>query len=381
MNTHYRHLNTASDSEVLLNILAVALEKTHPKSITPAHIFKAVTTVMKTCTGAYSVVALIGGQGILAFRDPHGIRPLQLGERRHGKDVHHIVASENTAMSALDFTFIRDIHPGEAIFINTKGQVFSHQCHRQSFTPCLFEWVYLAAPDSTLDNVSVYKARVRMGEALAEKIRNANLDIDSIIPIPDTGRAMATGLADVLGIRYREGFIKNRYIARTFIMPGQPLRKRSLRFKLHPIELEFKGNNVLLVDDSIVRGNTSKKIVQIARLAGAKKVYFASASPPIISPDVYGIDMPTFDELIAAKKSTDEIRKFIGADKLFYGDLDDVREAVRYGNRTIKKFSDGYFSGKYATPEVTPALLKRMGHLRKERQESYEDQEQNLTMI
>jgi len=381
VNEHYRHLNTDSDSEVLLNILAVALEQTHPKRITPDHIFKAVTTVMKTCTGAYSVVALIGGGGILAFRDPHGIRPLQFGERRHEKNTHYMIASENTAMAALDFSFIRDINPGEAIFIDAKGRLFNHQCQRAHFSPCLFEWVYLAAPDSTLDKVSVYKARIRMGQALAKKIRNANLTIDSIVPIPDTGRAMATGLSDVLGIRYREGFIKNRYIARTFIMPGQPMRKRSLRFKLHPIELEFKGNNVLLVDDSIVRGNTSKKIVQIARHAGAKKVYFASASPPIISPDVYGIDMPTFDELIGAKKNIEGIRQFIGADALFYGDLEDVRDAVRYGNPAIKHFSDGYFSGTYATPEVTPALLRKIGKIRRMSRESYEDDVQNLIII
>lgn len=276
----------------------------------------------------------------------------------------YIIASENTAFRALDFEFVRDIEPGEAIFIDRKNKLHSRICKRGTFSPCLFEWVYLAAPDSTLDGVNVYKARVRMGEYLAKQIKASGIKIDSVIPIPDTGRPMATGVADKLKVRYREGFIKNRYIGRTFIMPGQMMRKRSLQFKLHPIELEFKNKNVLLVDDSIVRGNTSKKIVEIVREAGAKKVYFASGAPPIISPDVYGIDMPTKAELIAANKKIEDIRKFIGADKLFYGKLEDVRRAVTYGNKKITRFSDGYFSGKYATPEVTPQLLKKLGQSR-----------------
>jgi amidophosphoribosyltransferase len=396
---YYRHLNTSSDSEVLLNMFAVALEKTKPKNLTPNHVFRAVKTVMKNCTGAYSVVALLGGQGIVAFRDPHGIRPLQLGRRKtqrssdskidarttprfSNRGYDYIIASENTAMSALDFEFVRDIDSGEAIFIDKKGNLHSQKCSASHYSPCLFEWVYLSAPNSTLDKVSVYKARVRMGEALAKQIIKSGIKIDSIIPIPDTGRPMGTGLADKLGIRYREGFIKNRYIARTFIMPGQPIRKRSLEFKLHPIELEFKGNNVLLVDDSIVRGNTSKKIVQIARQAGAKKVYFASGAPPIIGPDVYGIDMPTKNDLIAANKSVKQIARFIGADKLFYGDLQDIRDAVTYGNKTIKRFSDGYFSGEYATPEVTPALIKRIGKRREEiRTRSDECEEEDVMVI
>lgn len=369
LTKEYRHLVTQSDSEVLLNVFSVALMKQSPRVLTPAHIFGAVRRVMRTCTGAYSAVALIGGQGgtgggIVAFRDPHGIRPLQIGTRGGTGGTEYIVASENTAMPALGFTFLRDVRPGEAIFIDRRGTLYEHQCVKGMLSPCLFEWVYLAMPDSTLDDVNVYKARVRMGEYLAEHIKKADMLIDSVIPIPDTGRPMATGLADALRIRYREGFIKNSYIGRTFIMPGQNTRQRNLRFKLHPVDLEFRGKNVLLVDDSIVRGNTSKKIIAMAREAGAKKVYYASVAPPIISPDVYGIDMPTMDELIAARKSTEDVRRIIGADALFYGTLADVRRAVQYGNPAIRHFSDGYFSGCYATPEVTPKLLRELGRKR-----------------
>ncbi|NLG07597.1 amidophosphoribosyltransferase, partial [Candidatus Peribacteria bacterium] len=257
----FRHLNTSSDSEVLLNMFASALRHQRPTKLMPNHIFGALKHVMRRCKGAYSAVALIGSHGIVGFRDPYGIRPLQLGKRKFGMKEEYIIASENTAMKALDFEFMRDIHPGEAVFIDSKNHLHTRQIRAGHLSPCLFEWVYLAAPDSNLDQVNVYKARVRMGEALARQIRQSGLKIDSVIPVPDTGRPMATGLANILGIRYREGLIKNRYIGRTFIMPGQTVRKRSLRFKLHPIELEFKGKNVLLVDDSIVRGNTSKKIV------------------------------------------------------------------------------------------------------------------------
>ncbi|MBI1934068.1 amidophosphoribosyltransferase [Candidatus Peregrinibacteria bacterium] len=367
LQKEYRHLTTQSDSEVLLNVFSVALLQECPRLLTPDNVFGAVQRVMHRCTGAYSVVALIGGHpcgGIVAFRDPFGIRPLQIGTRKTVDGVEYMIASENTAMQALGFTFLRDVQPGEGIFIDHDGTLHARQCVEGTLSPCIFEWVYLSMPDSTLDQVNVYKARVRMGEYLAEHIRARNLPIDSVIPIPDTGRPMAAGVADALHIRYREGFIKNRYIGRTFIMPGQHVRQRSLRFKLHPIELEFRGNSVLLVDDSIVRGNTSKKIVEMAREAGAKKVYYASVAPPIISPDVYGIDMPTFDELIAAGKTPEEIREHIGADALFYGTLDDVRRAVRYGNPAITRFSDGYFSGTYPTPEVTPALLRKLGKRR-----------------
>ena len=362
LEKYYRHLNTNSDSEVLLNIFSVALRNTKPQKLTPDHVFRAVRTVFRKCTGAYSAVALIGGHGIVGFRDPHGIRPLQLGKRKYGMKEEYIIASENTAFKALGFEFVRDIEPGEAVFIDKKNRLHSLQCRKNELSPCIFEWVYLAAPDSILDGVSVYKSRVRMGEELGDQIKKAGIKIDSVIPIPDTGRPMAAGLADRLKVRYREGFVKNRYIGRTFIMPGQQQRKRSLEFKLHPIELELRNNNVLLVDDSIVRGNTSKKIVEICREAGAKKVYFASASPPIISPDPYGIDLPTTSELIAANQTIDEICKHIGADGLFYNTIESIRKAVRVGNRNIKHFSEGCFTKKYPTPEVTPKLLHALGN-------------------
>lgn len=357
---YYRHLNTNSDSEVLLNVFAVALVNQRPKKLTPDHIFNAVKTVFRKCKGAYSVVALIGDHGVVAFRDPHGIRPLQLGKRTNGTD-EYVVCSENTAFKGLDFEFIRDIAPGECVYIDKNNQLHSQQVRKGKLNPCLFEWVYLAAPDSTIDQVNVYKARVRMGEYLAKQIKQAGIQIDSVIPVPDTGRPAAAGLADKLKVRYREGFVKNRYIGRTFIMPGQSVRKRSLKFKLHPIELEFRNKSVLLVDDSIVRGNTSKKIVEIVREAGAKEVYFASASPPIIGPDPYGIDLPTSSELIAADHSIDEIREFIGADGLFYNTVEDTRKAVTYGNKSIRKFSDGCFSGTYPTEEITPEYLANLG--------------------
>lgn len=372
LEKEFCHLNTSSDSEVLLNVFAVALRNQRPRKLTPEHVFRAVRTVMRKCTGAYSVVALIGGQGIVGFRDPHGIRPLQLGKRRYGMKEEYLIASEYTAIKGLDCEFVKDIAPGEAVFIDRKNRLHSRICRKGELNPCLFEYIYLAAPDSIINGVSVYKARVRMGEAMAKQIKSAGIHIDSVIPIPDTGRPMAAGLADKLHVRYREGFVKNRYIARTFIMPGQPLRKRSLEFKLNPIELEFKGNHILLVDDSIVRGNTSKKIVEIAREAGARKIYFAVIAPPIISPDPYGIDMPTTEELIAANMSVEQIRRHIGADRLFYGTIEDARKAVQRGNPRIKRFSDGCFTKKYPTPEVTPKLLKEMGSGRNETRSAFD---------
>ena len=371
----YRHLNTSSDSEVLLNVFSLALRKQRPHHLSPDHIFRAVKTVFRRCKGAYSVVSLIGGHGIVAFRDPHGIRPLQLGKRRYGMKEEYMIASENTVFSALDYEFIRDIRPGEVVFIDRHNRIHTRIVRHGELNPCIFEWVYLAAPDSTIDGVNVYKARVRMGEALARHVKAAGIHIDSVIPIPDTGRPAAAGLADKLKVRYREGFVKNRYIGRTFIMPGQEIRKRSLNFKLHPIELEFKGNSVLLVDDSIVRGNTSRKIVEMARKAGAKKVYFASASPPIIGPDPYGIDLPTTSELIAADHSVEQISKIIVADRLFYLSIEDLRKSVQVGNQKIRRFSDGCFTGKYPTPEVTPALLKKLGCGRNETRSAFAAEE------
>lgn len=372
----YRHLNTRSDSEVLLNVFAVALERQRPKALSPAHVFRAVRQTMQRVAGAYSAVALIGGRGILAFRDPHGIRPLQLARRRTALKEEYCIASENTVFAALGYEFLRDIRPGEAVFIDRRGRLHTQQCLRGQLNPCLFEWVYLAAPDSTIDGVSVYKARVRMGEALARQVKAAGVAIDTVIPIPDTGRPAAAGLADRLGVRCREGFVKNRYIWRTFIMPGQRIRQRSLEFKLHPIDLEFRGKRVLLVDDSIVRGNTSRKIIAIARAAGAKKVYFASAAPPIISPDPYGIDLPTTSELIAADHTTEEIRRHIGADGLFYGTLPEVRGAIRVGNPRLRRFSDGCFSGEYPTPEVTKKMLRALGGGRNRTRDAYDEHDE-----
>jgi len=373
----YRHLNTNSDSEVLLNVFSLALRKQRPKKLSQEHIFRAAKMVFRRCKGAYSAVALIGGHGIVAFRDPYGIRPLQLARKRFGMKYEYMVASENTVFKALDYEFMRDVQPGEVIFIDKNNRLHSRIVKQGQLNPCVFEWVYLAAPDSTIDGVNVYKARVRMGEYLAKQIKAAGIKIDSVIPIPDTGRPAAAGLADKLKVRYREAFVKNRYIGRTFIMPGQETRKRSLNFKLHPIELEFKGNNVLLVDDSIVRGNTSKKIVEMARKAGAKKVYFASASPPIIGQDPYGIDLPTTTELVAANHTIEEIRKIIGADGLFYNTIQDMRHSIQIGNRKIKRFSEGCFTGKYPTPDVTPKLLKDLGCGRNLTRESFRSDEES----
>ncbi len=357
----YRHLNTTSDSEVLLNVFSLALRKQKPKVLTAEHVFRAVRMVHRRCKGSYSAVALIGGHGILAFRDPHGIRPLQFGKRRYGMKEEYILCSENTVMKPLGYEFVRDLKPGEAIFIDRHNRVHARVCKQGTVNPCAFEWVYLAAPDSILDGVSVYKARVRMGESLADQIKRSGIKIDSVIPIPDSSRAAAAGLADKLKVRYREGFVKNRYIGRTFIMPGQAMRQRSLRFKIHPIELEFRNNNVLLVDDSIVRGNTSRKIVEMAFEAGAKKVFFASASPMIKNPCPYGVDIPTTDELIANDHSIDQIRKFIGADALFYSRVEDMVNAIQFGNKKIDKLCTGCFNGRYPTPEVTRKLLLDMG--------------------
>jgi amidophosphoribosyltransferase len=375
LEKEFRHLNTNSDSEILLNVFAVALHHQKPTKLTAEHVFGACKTVFEKCTGAYSAVALIGGHGIVAFRDPHGIRPLQLAKRKYGMKEEYMIASESSAFYGLEFEFIRDIEPGEVIFIDKKNKLHSRKVVKGELNPCMFEWVYLAAPDSTIDGVNVYKARVRMGEYLADQIKASGIKIDSVIPIPDTGRASATGLADKLKARYREGFVKNRYIGRTFIMPGQKMRKRSLKFKLHPIELEFKGKNVLLVDDSIVRGNTSKKIIELVREAGAKKVYFASSSPPIIGPDPYGIDLPTTTELVAADRTIEEVRKFIGADGLFYSKIEDMHRAITYGNKKITTFSEGCFTKKYPTPEITPKLLRELGCSRNDSRSDSDDEE------
>ena len=358
-----RHLNTDSDSEVLLNVFAHELRSTGSLRLAPEDIFNAVTAVHRRCHGAYAAVAQVSGYGIVGFRDPHGIRPAVYGKRETPKGTDYMIASESVALDALGFERIDDIQPGGAVYITEQGEIHVRQCaENPQRAPCIFEYVYLARPDSILDDVYVYKARLRMGEYLAEKIRREwpDHDIDVVIPIPSTSRTAAVEVANRLDVKYREGFIKNRYIGRTFIMPGQTQRKKSVRQKLNPIDLEFQGKNVLLVDDSIVRGTTSKEIIQMAREAGAKKVYFASAAPPVRYPNVYGIDMPTANELIAHGHEVDEIAKLIGADRLIYQDLEDLISAVRAGNTSITEFDTSVFTGKYVTLDVDEAYLKKL---------------------
>jgi amidophosphoribosyltransferase len=347
-----RHINTDSDSEVLLNVLAHELQIQDRMTLTPDHIFKAVAGVHARSRGGYACLALIQGYGLLAFRDPHGIRPLVLGERVTAEGREYAVASESVAFDVLGFKRVRDVAPGEAVFITTDGQLHTRRCAEAAVhAPCIFEYVYLARPDSMIEDVSVYKARLRMGEKLAQKIMRECPDhgIDAVIPIPDTARTAASSLAGVLGVPFREGFVKNRYVGRTFIMPGQGDRVKSVRRKLNAIDLEFRNKTVLLVDDSIVRGTTSKQIIQMARDAGAKKVYFASAAPPVRYPNVYGIDMPSATELVAAGKSEKEVEQLLGADWLIYQDLDDLVWAVQDGNEELKQFDTSCFSGEYVT--------------------------------
>jgi len=356
-----RHINTDSDSEVLLNVFAHELHQLNKLQVTHQDIFVAVQGVHQRCRGGYAAVAMITGLGIIAFRDPNGIRPIVFGKRNTPTGTEYMVASESVAIDVLGFELIRDIAPGEAIFITADGQLYTRQCaDNPKYSPCIFEIVYMARPDSILDNISVYKARLRMGKTLAKKILRLypKHDIDVVIPVPDTSRTAAVQLAYHLNRKYREGFVKNRYIPRTFIMPGQSTRKKSVRQKLNAIGLEFKNKNVLLVDDSIVRGTTSKQIIQMARDAGAKKVYFASASPPVRYPNVYGIDMPSAQELLAHNRTADEIAKLIGADWLVYQDLEDLIACARKkGNKSIKQFDTSCFSGNYVTGDVDQNYL------------------------
>ncbi len=356
-----RHVNTNSDSEVLLNVLAHELQaKSKGLRLDVPTIFAAVSGVHRRCRGAYAVVAMIAGYGLLAFRDSHGIRPLVVGVHETEQGSEYLVASESVALDTLGFKFLRDVAPGEAVFIDFDGNLHSRQCSdKSSLNPCIFEYVYLARPDSVIDGVSVYETRLIMGEYLADKLRREwdGVDIDVVIPIPDSSRPSALQLANRLGIPFREGFVKNRYIGRTFIMPGQALRKKSVRQKLNAIGMEFKGKNVLLVDDSIVRGTTSREIVQMARDAGARKVYFASAAPPVCFPNVYGIDMPSRAELIATGRSDAEICREIGADRLIYQDLEDLKAAVRKTNPAIAEFDASCFDGRYITGDITPQYL------------------------
>ena len=355
-----RHLNTNSDSEVLLNIFAHELQVLGKLTPSEDDIFTAVSAVHRRCKGAYSVVAMITGYGIVGFRDPHGIRPVCFGERQTKKGTEYMIASESVALQAMGFQLVRDIEPGEAVYISQDGKLSTRQCAKNPKTsPCIFEHVYLARPDSIMDGISVYKARLRMGDKPADKITRVwpDHDIDVVVPIPDTSRTSALQLANTLGVKYREGFIKNRYIGRTFIMPGQSERKKSVRQKLNAIGLEFQGKNVLLVDDSIVRGTTCSQIIEMARDAGAKKVYFASAAPAVRYPNVYGIDMPSAEELIAHNRTVEEIQEVIGADWLVYQDLQDLVDTAKEGNPAIDTFDCSVFNGEYVTGDIDKAYL------------------------
>ncbi|SFM55648.1 amidophosphoribosyltransferase [Marinobacter zhejiangensis] len=371
--TDLRHINTNSDSEVLLNVFAHELQKLGKLTPTKDDIFAAVKAVHKRCKGAYAVIAMVTGYGIVAFRDPNGIRPACYGIRDTDEGREYMIASESVALNAAGFTLERDIEPGEAVYIETDGSLYTQQCSDSPhLIPCIFEHVYFARPDSIIDKVSVYKARLRMGETLADKVlrERPDHDIDVVIPIPDTSRTSAMQMAHRLGVKFREGFIKNRYIGRTFIMPGQKLRKKSVRQKLNPIDLEFRGKNVMLVDDSIVRGTTCKEIVQMARDAGARNVYFASAAPPVRYPNVYGIDMPTVNELIAHDKSIEEICQVIGADWLLYQDLEDLITCVNDVNPEIEAWECSVFDGKYITGDIDRAYLDRVEALRNDQSKS-----------
>jgi amidophosphoribosyltransferase len=370
----HRHINTDSDSEVLLNVLAHELEKTtRGLPLRPQDVFDAVRSVHRRVKGSYAVIALIAGHGLVAFRDPHGIRPLCLGKSIDGAVM---LASESVALEGTSHVFDRNVAPGEAVFVDLHCAVHSQQCaDHPSLNPCIFEYVYLARPDSVLDGISVYEARLNLGETLAKRIVSTvpPSEIDVVIPIPESSRPSAMQVAHLLGIPYREGFVKNRYVGRTFIMPGQAVRKKSVRQKLNAIASEFRGRNVLLVDDSIVRGTTSREIVQMARDAGARKVYMASAAPPVRYPNVYGIDMPTKDELVAHGRSIDEIRQIIGCDALIYQDVDAMKRAIGSLNPAIKGFDASCFDGVYVTGDITAGDIERLNEHRVGVQENEED--------
>ena len=380
-----RHLNTRSDSEILLNVFAHALSEQKFQDLTKENIFEAVAQVHKKCRGAYAVVVLIPGYGLVAFRDPYGIRPLVYGSKKTAEGVEYMVASESVALDASGFSLESDVQPGEAIVFKQGGHTPAKaQCADDpSLNPCIFEFVYLARPDSIIEGLSVYKTRLRMGDALARKIQRIrpDHDVDVVIPVPDTSRTAAIQVAYHLGVKFREGFIKNRYIGRTFIMPGQAIRKKSVRQKLNPISLEFKGKNVLLVDDSVVRGTTCGEIIRMAREAGARKVYFASAAPPIRYQNVYGIDMPAVEELIAHNRDVSEIEDAIGADWLIYQDLSDLHEACVEGSDYAHiKFEDSVFSAKYITGDVNTDYLAELEASRSDaakEQESPSDEEED----
>ncbi len=371
-----RHLNTDSDSEVILNILAHELMKVNGASLDPTSIFRAIRGLHQRCRGAYACVAMIADHGLVAFRDPMGIRPLIIGQRQREQGVEYMIASESAALQVLGFDTVDDVRPGEGIFIDTNNRLHRKQCaDNPVLRPCIFEHVYLARPDSCIDGVHMYKTRLRQGVYLAEKIlrERPDHDIDVVIPIPDTSRVAAQALAERLQIKLREGLMKNRYIGRTFIMPGQAVRKKSVRQKLNVIEPEFKNRNVLLVDDSIVRGTTCRQIIDMARNAGAKKVYFASAAPPVRFPNVYGIDMPSSNELVGHGRSEEEIARLIGADWLIYQDLKDLIAASREGNPSITEFECSVFTGEYVTGDVDQQYLSRIDAQRNDGAKSRRD--------
>ena len=373
-STDHRHINTDSDSEVLMNVFAHELEKsTRGVPLQPDDVFTAVKNVHRRVRGSYAVIAMIAGHGVLAFRDPFGIRPLSVGK---SKDGTWMVASESVTLEGTGHVFDRHVAPGEAIFIDLQGNLHSHQCaDNPKLFPCIFEFVYLARPDSVMDGISVYQARLNLGETLAKRVISTlpPSDIDVIIPIPESSRPSATQLAHLLGIPYREGFVKNRYVGRTFIMPGQGVRKKSVRQKLNVIASEFKGRNVMLVDDSIVRGTTSREIVQMARDAGAKKVYLASAAPPVRYPNVYGIDMPTSSELVAHNRTVDEIRDIIGCDALIYQDVEGMKKAIGSLNPKLDGFDASCFDGVYVTGDIDAAGIARMNETRMGQEEQDDD--------
>jgi amidophosphoribosyltransferase len=367
-----RLLNSDNDVEVILNVFAEELARQKATSLQPHHIYRAVAGVFKKVKGSYSVVAYIAEQGMVAFRDPYGIKPLVFGIRRDGLLPSYGIASESVSLNILNFTNIEDVRAGEVLFIDNKRKLHRKKIANSPHTPCLFEWVYFARPDSFIDKVNVYDCRVNLGRFLAEEIRQQNLEIDVVVPVPDSARDAAIEIARILNLKYREALVKNRYIGRTFIMPSTDQRQISVRQKLNPIASEFKGKNVLLVDDSIVRGNTSKAIIEMVRECGAKKVYFASYSPPLRYPCVYGIDMQTRTEFVARNASLDEIARRIGADKVIYQKLESLKKAVQLGNPRLKHFCGACFDGQYPTGDVTPEVLKRIEEERKIAQQQLE---------
>jgi amidophosphoribosyltransferase len=378
-----RHVNTTSDSEVLLNVLAHEID-TVKGNVTSDDVFRAVTNVHRTIKGAYAVAAMIIGHGMIAFRDPNGIRPLCLGKRVVEGKTEYMVASESVALDAVGFDFVRDVAPGEAIYVTFDGELFTRQCaDNPSLNPCIFEFVYFARPDSFIDKISVYSARVEMGKKLGERIQQeySDLDIDVVIPIPETSCDIALQIAQAIDKPYRQGFVKNRYVGRTFIMPGQQQRKKSVRRKLNAIRSEFKGKNVLLVDDSIVRGTTSEQIIEMARDSGANKVFMVSAAPEVRFPNVYGIDMPSANELIAHGRDNDAICKQIGADALIYQTIPDLIEAVGLGNPDVKLFEASVFNGEYVTGDIDQTYLDFLDSLRSDDAKAQRDIQADLANL